>query len=71
MSAMHIKKRECLELHGIHHHPQQGREKVELLKKINYRAIFRKREHIFWNRQKSTCVNLFRVRNEDTPRKSS
>ena len=40
------KIKECLELRDKLHHSQQGREKVQELKEKNYRAVFKKREHI-------------------------
>ena len=43
-------------------------KKVEELKERNYRTIFMKREHRCWNRRREDiCVDLSRVRNEDTP----
>ena len=62
------KTRKYLELQDKLNQSQQRREKVEELKEKNYRVIFKKREHRCWNRQgEDTCVNLYRVRNEDTP----
>ena len=61
------KTKECQELHDKIHHLQQEREKIQELKERNYTVIFRKREHRCWNRGEDNCVNLFRVRNEDTP----
>ena len=62
------KTNKCLKLYDKFHHSQQRREKVQELKERNYRAVFKKREHRCWNRrEENTCVNLFRVRNEDKP----
>ena len=61
------KTKECLELNVKLHHSQQGREKIQELKERNYRALFRKREHKFWNRREETWVNLYRVPKKDTP----
>ena len=62
--------KECIELHDKFHHIQQGKEKVQELKEINYRAVFNKREQRCRNRLvEDTCVNLFREKNEDTPGK--
>ena len=44
-------------------------EKIEELKERNYRAVYKKREHRCWERWgEDICVDLYRVRNEDTPR---
>ena len=45
-----------------------GKKKIQELKERSYRAVFRKRERRCWSRRgEDICVNLFRVRNEDTP----
>ena len=61
-----MQKSKCLEQHDRLHYAQLRKEKVQELKEKNYRAIFRKREHICWNNREDTCVNLYRVINEDT-----
>ena len=61
------KKTEYLEQYDSLHYSQHGKEKVEEQKERNYRAIFMKREHRSWNnRGENTCVNVYRVVNEDT-----
>ena len=58
---------ECLELHERLQH-QQGKEKIQEMKEKNYRAKFKQREHRCWgNPREDTCVNLYRVTNEDAP----
>ena len=62
------KTTECLEQHYSLHHSQHGKEKAQELKERKYRAIFRKRDHRFWNnRGEDTWLNLYRVINEDIP----
>ena len=41
------KRKQCLELHDRLRYSQEGKERVEEMKEINYKAIFKKREHIF------------------------
>ena len=69
-----FKSAKCYNEHYIYktkhdrlHHLQQGKEKLQELKERNYKVIIRKRKHICWyNRGEDTCVNLYRVINEDT-----
>ena len=65
------KTTECLEQHGKLQNSQHGKDKVHELKERNYGAVFRKREHKCWNnRGKDTCVDLYRVINEDIKKPS-
>ena len=56
----------CQEQHDKLHNSQHGKENVQELKERNYRSLFRKREHKCWNNREDTCLNLYRVINEDT-----